>query len=138
VFKPNRKEAESVIGARIKQQDDVIKTGQLLLKKLHAKNVLLTLGENGMSLFESDGSVSHVPTRARNVQDVSGAGDTVIATLTMALAAGSSIKEATTLANFAGGIVCGYVGIVPIEKPELKSFVLQHSNHHSRTTTGTS
>lgn len=129
VFKPNRKEAESVIGARMKNQEDIHKTGQLLLKKLHARNVLLTLGENGMALFEADGSVSHVPTWARKVADVSGAGDTVISSLTMALAAQASIREAATLANYAGGIVCGYVGIVPINKAELRSFILEHPNH---------
>jgi rfaE bifunctional protein kinase chain/domain len=129
VFKPNRKEAEAVIGARMKNQDDIHKTGQLLMKKLHARNVLLTLGENGMALFEADGSISHVPTWARKVADVSGAGDTVIASLTMALAAKSSIREAATLANYAGGIVCGYVGIVPIDKRELRTFILDHPNH---------
>jgi rfaE bifunctional protein kinase chain/domain len=126
VFKPNRKEAEAAIGARMKNQDDIHATGQLLIKKLHAKNVLLTLGENGMALFESDGSISHVPTWARTVADVSGAGDTVIATVTMALAAGASVREAATFANYAGGIVCGYVGIVPIDKTELRSFILGH------------
>lgn len=128
VFKPNRKEAETVIGARMRDQDDIHKTGQLLLKKLHAKNVLLTLGENGMALFEADGSISHVPTFARTVADVSGAGDTVIATVTMALAGGATIREAATLANFAGGIVCGYVGIVPIDRTELRAFVLEHGD----------
>jgi rfaE bifunctional protein kinase chain/domain len=127
VFKPNRKEAEAVIGARMKNQDDIHKTGQLLMKKLQARNVLLTLGENGMALFESDGSISHIPTWARTVADVSGAGDTVISTLTMALAARSSIREAATLANYAGGIVCGYVGIVPIDKTELRSYILEHT-----------
>jgi D-beta-D-heptose 7-phosphate kinase/D-beta-D-heptose 1-phosphate adenosyltransferase len=78
-----------------------------------------------MSLFESDGSVSNLPTMARTVADVSGAGDTVISTLTMALAAGATLKEAATLANFAGGIVCGYVGIVPIDKKELTEHVLR-------------
>jgi bifunctional ADP-heptose synthase (sugar kinase/adenylyltransferase) len=62
---------------------------------------------------------------ARNVADVSGAGDTVISTLTMALTGGATMKEAATLANFAGGIVCGYVGIVPIDKRELTEHVLR-------------
>jgi bifunctional ADP-heptose synthase (sugar kinase/adenylyltransferase) len=69
---------------------------------------------------------------AKNVVDVSGAGDTVIATLTMALAGQASIREAATLANFAGGIVCGYIGIVPINKDELmrniSAFMSQTSN----------
>ncbi len=57
-----------------------------------------------------------------------GAGDTVIATVTMALAGGATIREAASLANFAGGIVCGYVGIVPIDPAELRAFVLEHTN----------
>jgi D-beta-D-heptose 7-phosphate kinase/D-beta-D-heptose 1-phosphate adenosyltransferase len=70
-----------------------------------------------------------VPTRAKNVLDVSGAGDTVISMLTTALTAGASIKEAATLANFAGGIVCGYVGIVPIDTDVLRNEILNHRNH---------
>jgi rfaE bifunctional protein kinase chain/domain len=123
VFKPNRKEVEEVLGARLKDEKEILDAGKELLRKLKAANVLLTLGEHGMSLFESNGSVSSVPTMARNVADVSGAGDTVIATITMALAAGAKIKEAATLANFAGGIVCGYVGIVPIDRRELRDGV---------------
>jgi D-beta-D-heptose 7-phosphate kinase/D-beta-D-heptose 1-phosphate adenosyltransferase len=72
-----------------------------------------------MSLFERNGSVSTIPTAARRVADVSGAGDTVISTLTMALASGANISESSTLANLAGGIVCGEVGIVPIDKKVL-------------------
>ncbi len=66
---------------------------------------------------------------ARNVADVSGAGDTVISTLTMALAAGATIREASMLANFAGGIVCGEVGIVPIDVNVLRETVLDSMNH---------
>lgn len=124
VFKPNRKETEEVMGTRLRTEEDVVKAGRTLLEKLQAKNVLLTRGEHGMSLFESDGSISHVPTKALNVADVSGAGDTVISTLTLALASGATIKEASALANFAGGIVCGYVGIVPIDADELRHAVL--------------
>ena len=127
VFKPNRKETEEVTGTRLKDAQEISKAGSMLIGRLAAKNVLLTLGELGMSLFESDGSVCHVPTRAQVVADVSGAGDTVISTLTIALAAGGTMKEAATLANFAGGIVCGYVGIVPIDKKELRERVLKES-----------
>ena len=82
-----------------------------------------------MALFERSGAVSFVPTHARHVADVSGAGDTVIATLTVALAAGASVKEAAALANVAGGIVCGEVGIVPIQKEDLCEAVI-HSDEH--------
>jgi len=132
VFKPNCKETEEVMGTRLRTEKDIINAGIILLEKLQAKNVLLTQGEHGMSLFESNGSISHVPTKALNVADVSGAGDTVISTLTMALASGATIKEASALANFAGGIVCGYVGIIPIDPEELMRTVLHDNNHQSQ------
>lgn len=129
VFKPNRREVEEVLGGRLKTIDDVISAGQRLLSMLSAQNVLLTRGEEGMSLFEAGGGVMHIPTMAENVQDVSGAGDTVIATLTMALAGGLSIREACVLANCAGGVVVGSVGIVPIEPAQLMDAALRQSNH---------
>lgn len=132
VFKPNRKEVEEVLGLRMNDDHEVITAGKKILERLNSSSVLLTRGEQGMSLFEKDGSVTHVPTKARSVADVSGAGDTVIATLTMALVGGATIREASTLANIAGGIVCGSVGIVPIDKNELRDAVLQDMNHRPR------
>jgi rfaE bifunctional protein kinase chain/domain len=129
VFKPNRKETEEALGCRLTDTRSVEEAGKTLIERLESDNVLLTLGERGMSLFERAGRVTHVPTRARHVADVSGAGDTVISTLTMALAAGATIREAASLANFAGGVVCGEVGIVPIDRTALYEAVLQHSNH---------
>jgi rfaE bifunctional protein kinase chain/domain len=131
VFKPNQKEAEEVLGKKLKSDADVEEAGSLLLKKLNCRHVLLTLGARGMALFESSGGSARIPTRARNVQDVSGAGDTVISTLTIALGAGADIREATVLSNVAGGIVCGYVGIVPIDPNELRSSILEDTNHQS-------
>jgi bifunctional ADP-heptose synthase (sugar kinase/adenylyltransferase) len=95
------------------------------LARLDVENVLLTLGEQGMLLLERNGSLAHVETKARHVADVSGAGDTVIATLTMGLASGATIRESASFANYAGGIVCGEVGIVPIEKEILLKTILQ-------------
>lgn len=117
VFKPNIKETEEALGKKLRSEDNVLSAGKLLLERLQADNVLLTRSEKGMSLFEKNGAVTHIPTRAREVADVSGAGDTVIATLTAMLTAGATVKEAAILANMAGGIVVGEVGIVPI-KPE--------------------
>lgn len=119
VFKPNRKETEEALGVRLSSDKSVRKAGKELLERLKAENVLLTLGEKGMTLFEHGGGVSTIPTAARRVADVSGAGDTVVSTLTMALAAGADIRESAMLANIAGGIVCGEVGIVPIDKKVL-------------------
>jgi rfaE bifunctional protein kinase chain/domain len=119
IFKPNRKETEEALGMRLFNDETIRKAGKELLKRLEAENVLLTLGERGMTLFERDGGISSIPTAARRVADVSGAGDTVISTLTMALASEADIWESATLANVAGGIVCGEVGIVPIDKKAL-------------------
>ena len=103
VFKPNRKEASDVLGYRIKSDEDISLAGQKLLNKLHAKYVLLTLGEEGIAVFEKEKEERRMPTKARKVADVSSAGDTVISTLTMALAAGADILEASYLANYAAG-----------------------------------
>lgn len=125
VFKPNKKETEEVFGKKIKNQTDVLAAGKTLIEKLNADNVLLTRSEKGMSLFEKNGNVTHIPTNARNVADVSGAGDTVIATLTAMLSAGATISEAALLANYAGGIVCGEVGIITIDPAILRSTIFE-------------
>ena len=83
----------------------------------------MTHGARGMTLLEQSGAISRVPTRAKEVADVSGAGDTVISTLTTFLAAGATVPEAATLANFAAGIVCGEVGVVPIQKGQLRDTI---------------
>ena len=127
VFKPNRKEAEDILGMKIKSDADITFAGNTLLKKLNAKNILLTLGEGGIAVFEKGKPEKRMPTKARKVADVSGAGDTVISTLTMALAAGANIYEASYLANYAGGIVCEEVGIIPIEIDKLFDTVSQEN-----------
>ncbi len=131
VFKPNRPETEQALNIRLQTTDDVIAAGKRLLEQLSVENVLLTRGEEGMSLFEANGAISHIPTQAPRVHDVSGAGDTVIATLTIALAAGASIQEGAVLANCAAGVVVGSVGIVPVRPEELRtaaeSFIANHT-----------
>jgi rfaE bifunctional protein kinase chain/domain len=119
VFKPNRKEAEDVLGIKIRTEEDIETAGKRILEKINAKYVLLTLGEDGIAVFEKGKGPQKMETKARKVADVSGAGDTVISTLTMALSAGADILEASYLANYAGGIVCGEVGIIPIELDKL-------------------
>lgn len=115
VFKPNRKEAEDVLGMKIRSNSDISTAGKTIFDRIKAQNVLLTLGEEGVAIFTKHESEKRIPTRAIKVADVSGAGDTVISTLTIALASNANILEASYLANFAAGIVCGEVGIVPIE-----------------------
>ncbi len=120
VFKPNRHETATALGIKISDENDIRTAGKMLLEKLNAKYVLLTLSEKGIALFEQGkDDFVRVPTKARKVADVSGAGDTVISTLTAALAAGCKIEEAAYLANYAGGLVCEEVGIVPIELEKL-------------------
>jgi rfaE bifunctional protein kinase chain/domain len=119
VFKPNRKEAQEALGFSLKSTEDIHKAGKELLQRLECKNVLLTLGEQGMMLFENNGNISSVPTRARKVSDVSGAGDTAIAMLASAMAGGATIQQAATLANYAAGIVCEQPGIVSVTPQEI-------------------
>jgi rfaE bifunctional protein kinase chain/domain len=119
LFKPNIKETEEALAIKVVTDEDLLKAGEVLLNNLKAKSVLITRGAKGMSLFEPEGRVTHVDTRVRKVADVSGAGDTVISTLTAALTAGATNKEAATIANYAAGVVCEYVGIVPIEIEKL-------------------
>jgi rfaE bifunctional protein kinase chain/domain len=123
IFKPNKKETEEALGKKLRTEEDVIAAGAALLERLNADNILLTRSEKGMSLFERNGAITHLPTHARRIADVSGAGDTVIATLTVMLAAGATVVEASSLANIAGGIVCGEVGIVPIDPVALRAAI---------------
>jgi len=120
VITPNRKEA--LFAARIKSdtEDGLNKCGLKLLDKLKCEAVLVTLGEEGMRLFEKKNKITHIPTTAREVFDVSGAGDTVIAALTLALSSGAKMKEAALLANYAAGVVVGKVGTAVCFIDELK------------------
>jgi rfaE bifunctional protein kinase chain/domain len=123
VFKPNRKETEDALRIVIRTEGDLEKAGRALLEKLNSKYVLITLGEGGMAVFENGKPHVKIATKARKVADVSGAGDTVISTLSMALASGANISESAYLANFAGGLVCEEVGIIPIELEKLFRYV---------------
>jgi D-beta-D-heptose 7-phosphate kinase/D-beta-D-heptose 1-phosphate adenosyltransferase len=88
--------------------------------RLRAKSVLITRGPDGMSLFEGAGRLTHIPTVAQEVFDVTGAGDTVISVLTLGLAAGARIREAAVISNYAAGIVVGKLGTAVCTVPELK------------------
>ena len=119
LFKPNRKETEDRLGFSLMTWEARERAGEELLKRLQCQAVMITLGEEGLMLFEPGKKGIHVPTRAVKVHDVSGAGDTVIASMAVAMTAGASLYEAATLANHAAGIVIGEVGIVPIERDRL-------------------
>ncbi len=106
---PNLKEASEGSGIEITDEKSMIKAGAALLKKLSCRGVLITRGEEGMSLFEKK-SVKHIPTFAKHVYDVTGAGDTVIATFTLAYASGATMEQSAIIANHAAGIVVGEIG----------------------------
>ena len=116
---PNHHEASQAAGIKVKDKESILKIGKALLKKLNCESVLVTLGENGMQLFEKKGSVTHIPTVAQEVFDVSGAGDTVISVFTLALALGIEMRDAAYISNIAAGIVVGKVGIAVITQEEL-------------------
>jgi rfaE bifunctional protein kinase chain/domain len=127
LFKPNRKETESALGKKIGSFENLEQACRTIRTRLNCDAVLITLGEQGMCLLTSNGEFSKIPTKARKVHDVSGAGDTVISTLTLALTASVDLKEAVTLANYAAGAVCGEVGVVPIEPSKLRE-TIDHFN----------
>lgn len=118
-FKPNKKEAAQALGVEIKTKEDVLEAGKSLLYKLNCDNVLITLGKEGMLLIESSGESFSVPTIARQVADVSGAGDTAIAALVAASVGGANPRQAALIANIASGYVCEKPGVVSITHDEL-------------------
>ncbi|MEZ5649386.1 MAG: D-glycero-beta-D-manno-heptose-7-phosphate kinase [Burkholderiaceae bacterium] len=117
VITPNRAELREVVG-RWRDEDDLTRRAQALRAELDIDHLLLTRSEEGMSLYGADG-VWSVAAAAREVFDVSGAGDTVVAVMAAALAAGAPIREAVTLANRAGGIVVGKLGTATVSAEEL-------------------
>jgi len=122
VITPNRREAELAAGRPIAGRDDIAEVGRQLRHETGAEWILMTLGEQGMALIGAD-SVTDIPTAAREVFDVSGAGDTVVATLVLSVACGAEVVDACRLANEAAGIVVGKVGTAAVTAQELKKAV---------------
>jgi D-beta-D-heptose 7-phosphate kinase / D-beta-D-heptose 1-phosphate adenosyltransferase len=118
---PNQSEAEQATGIRIRLDADVVAAGERLLRQLDAEAALITRGEHGMSLFRRDRRPLHLPTAAREVFDVTGAGDTVIATLGLAVAAGADLALAAALANHAAGVVVGKLGTATASPDEVRA-----------------
>ncbi|HEO63786.1 MAG TPA: hypothetical protein ENN78_00775, partial [Candidatus Omnitrophica bacterium] len=116
---PNKSETEEAVGITIKDDSSLKKAAQKLLKKLDVRSVLITLGDKGICLIERGRPAMHIPTMARQVYDVSGAGDTVIASYTLAVASGASQPQAAYIANQAAGVVVGKIGTATIKKSEL-------------------
>lgn len=108
---PNKKEAEELSEIRITDEKDVVKAGLKIIQKTNSQNLLITLGSRGMVLFEKQGEIiTHLPALARNVYDVTGAGDTVMASIALGLAKGISLLESCVFANICAGIVVSKLG----------------------------
>ena len=122
---PNNYEAQQMSGIQIEDDESLRRAGARLLEELSCQMVLVTQGDKGMTLFEGNGQTTQIPTVARKVFDVSGAGDTVIATFTLALAAGLTPGEAAVLANLAAGIVVGEVGTATVLATKLKEVLAE-------------
>jgi D-beta-D-heptose 7-phosphate kinase/D-beta-D-heptose 1-phosphate adenosyltransferase len=141
---PNQKEAENAIrdlkitqnggrrlsisSDRLRSLEDVERAGRQLLKFLALESLLITLGEQGIFLFEKGKRPHHIPTKAQDVFDVTGAGDTVISVFTLALTSGATKFQAADLANFAAGIVVGKMGAVAVSREELLE-ATRHKSH---------
>ncbi|MBI3321848.1 MAG: D-glycero-beta-D-manno-heptose-7-phosphate kinase [Candidatus Omnitrophica bacterium] len=120
---PNRAEAGEAVGWELETEADVRRAGLKLLQRLACDGVLITLGEDGMRLFEQGGRDIDIPTVAQEVFDVAGAGDTVIATFTLALASGATMEQAARIANQAAGIVVGKLGVAVATPEELRAML---------------
>ncbi len=127
VFKPNRRELEAALGAAVDLDEGP--TLPSALQRLGVEHLLLTLGERGMVLVSEDGTMGRVPTVARGVYDVVGAGDTVTAYLAAILAAGGTLSECAIIANIAAGIEVGKLGAATVSAEEVLEYVDEHDLH---------
>lgn len=127
VVKQNESEAAAAVGYEINNQATLLSAGKTILEKLDAQAVLISRGPDGMSLFEKYGKVTHIPvTNKSDVYDVTGAGDTVVATMILALASGASYEDAARLSNFAAGIVVKKPGTATTTPDELRQAIGEH------------
>lgn len=125
---PNRKEFETIVGY-CHSEDELVKKGQELMRKFDIAALLVTRGEQGMTLLRPSQPETHLPAHAREVFDVTGAGDTVIAVLAAAYADGHDLPQAANIANIAAGIVVGKLGAATVSLPELRRAIYaEHSS----------
>lgn len=127
IFKPNYKEIQSILATSFRDDGEFYQAALDLRRDMEVKNLIVTRGGLGMYIFDGDGKPLHLPTVARQVYDVSGAGDTVISALTLAYAAGADIKLAAQLANHAAGVVCGIKGTASVSPDEIIASYDEHS-----------
>ncbi|MFO1241621.1 MAG: D-glycero-beta-D-manno-heptose-7-phosphate kinase [Rickettsiales bacterium] len=118
---PNQKELASAFGVELHAEEDITDAARILMRANNIGNILVTRGANGMMLVSPENKPFHVKARAREIYDVSGAGDTSLATLAVAIGSGSSLEEAVYLSNTAGGIVVGKIGTAAVYRTDLKT-----------------
>ncbi len=124
---PNLTEFEAVMGGS-HNEEELVNKGLRLVRELNLEAILITRGEHGMTLIRPDSPELHLPARAQEVFDVTGAGDTVISVLAASMAAGDGFADATALANLAAGLVVGKLGTAAISGPELRRAMLADQN----------
>lgn len=132
VVKPNLAEVEQASGMRLEDEADIEEAAALLCRQSQVDALLVTRGKDGMSLFQPPQAPLHIPANARDVFDVTGAGDTVIAAFSMAVLSGLSFADAALLANAAAGIVVGKVGTAVVSPVELRAALQQQESTESR------
>jgi D-beta-D-heptose 7-phosphate kinase/D-beta-D-heptose 1-phosphate adenosyltransferase len=126
LVKPNQTAAEQATGVRIRDEASLAAAGERILRLLRCQAALITRGEHGLSLFQAGRPPAHIQAAAREVFDVTGAGDTVIATLALALAGGASLEDAAGLSNCAAGVVVGKLGTATADPAEVLAAVQRH------------
>ena len=122
--KQNEAEAAKAVGFELTSEDAVVTAGKILLEKLQAEGIIISRGEQGMSLIQDNGEIHHIPVVDKSeVFDVSGAGDTAVAAFILAIASGAKPVEATKIANFAAGIAVRKLGTATVSNEELQEFL---------------
>jgi rfaE bifunctional protein kinase chain/domain len=126
IITPNHSEAGQIANMEIGDERLLVEIGKKLLSDQNCKALLITRGADGMTLFEEDGSITHIKSVAKRVYDVTGAGDTVIAILTLGITAGLDLRASAYLSNLAAGLVVGEVGTSTVKIDDLRNLIASH------------
>jgi D-beta-D-heptose 7-phosphate kinase/D-beta-D-heptose 1-phosphate adenosyltransferase len=132
IITPNLKEASYASQIELDSEPKVVKAAEKLLQSLKLQAILITRGKDGLTLVEQNNPARHIPTRAREVYDVAGAGDTVVAAMGLGICSGLDFYQSASLANLAAGIVVGKVGVATVTKDEILYYAEEeeHTSHH--------
>jgi len=126
LFKPNLRELAEATSMKVSSIEEIRRAAQDLKKRLKCENVMVTMGKDGVGLLDSSENFHTLPAFVRIVNDPAGAGDTVISVMASAIASGSSVKDAMTVANYGGGIICEKVGIQTVSLEELQASIMRN------------